>query len=51
MIEEPKKDSVIRCRIEKSIHEEFKGICKAHAINPSELIRQWIIAYIEKQHK
>lgn len=41
------KNSVIRCRIEKDIHQEFKEVCKRGAFNPSELLRQWIIKFIK----
>mgnify|MGYP000986360111 CR=1 FL=1 len=40
------KGRVIRCRLEKTLHDEFKEICKDKAINASGLLRQWIQAFV-----
>lgn len=48
---ETKKDSVIRCRLEKALHNEFQDICKSKAINISELMRQWIEAFVVSNRK
>ena len=45
------KDSVIRCRLEKSLHNEFQEICKSKAINISELMRQWIETFVINNKK
>ena len=45
------KDSVIRCRLEKSLHNEFQEICKSKAINISELMRQWIETFVLNNKK
>ena len=42
------KESVIRFRIEKDIHDRFKTICTDKAINASELFRQLLEKWISK---
>ena len=45
------KNSVIRCRLEKELHENFMSLCKDKAINASELMRQWILAFVQNNTK
>ena len=44
------KEVRINVRLEKEKRDLFNKICKAKAINNSELIRQWIDKFID-QHK
>lgn len=45
------KNSVIRCRLDKELHENFMSLCKEKAINASELMRQWIFAFVQNNTK
>lgn len=48
---EEMKDSVIRCRLERSLHDEFKALCKDKALNASELLRKWIQNFVWENKK
>lgn len=41
----------LNVRIQKDVYSTFKELCADNAINPSALIRKWIIAYIEENKK
>ena len=45
------KATYIRIRISKEIKEQFQQLTKEKAINQSELIRQLIINWINRQQK
>lgn len=36
------KNDVVRLRLSKEVKTEFQAICKKKAVNPSELLRQFI---------
>lgn len=42
------KEKYIHMRIDENTKKQFDTICKMKAINGSELVRQWIRKYIEK---
>lgn len=42
------KEVRLNVRLEKEKRDIFQGICKAKAVNASELMRQWVDEYIEK---
>jgi metal-responsive CopG/Arc/MetJ family transcriptional regulator len=42
------KTSYIHIRIQKELKDQFDELCKDNAINQSELIRKWIVEYIQK---
>jgi ribbon-helix-helix protein, copG family len=42
------KETVIQFRLEKSLKKEFNELAKKKAINTSELLRQFIVSWIEK---
>lgn len=42
-----KQRITIQIRLEKELKDQFQAICKAKAINSSELIRQLITKWIE----
>lgn len=43
------KNDVIRLRLSKEVKTEFQAICKKKAVNPSELLRQFIIQWTYEQ--
>lgn len=45
------KEVRLNVRLEKEKRDIFQGICKAKAVNASELMRQWVDEYIEKSKK
>lgn len=42
------KETYIQFRLEKSLKKEFNELAKKKAINTSELLRQFIVSWIEK---
>lgn len=38
----------LQIRVEKDDRDKFRDLCKKKAVNPSELIRQWIDNYIKQ---
>lgn len=46
---ETTKETVIRLRVTKELKERFQAICKAKAINSSELLRQMITQWCYEQ--
>lgn len=46
-----KKTDIIRLRVSKEIKEQYSRICKEKAINSSELLRQFILRWIEENKK
>ena len=49
-VQEKEKDDSIRIRIPSSLKAEFKDVCKRKAINSSELLRQFIVEWLQ-MHK
>lgn len=45
------KDAVIRIRLSQQLKDTYQQCCKQKAINPSELLRQLIIQWVEQQQK
>ena len=43
------KDTVIRARLPQRLKDDFQALCKAKAINSSELLRQLITQWISEQ--
>ena len=43
------KNDVIRLRLSKEVKTEFQAICKKKAVNPSELLRQFITQWTYEQ--
>ena len=47
MVNNYSKEARIGLRLDKSLHDEFSKYCKQNAINSSELIRHWILRFVE----
>lgn len=43
------KDVFLQIRVARELRERFKSICKAKAINPSELVRQMVTQWCYEQ--
>lgn len=44
---EVQKNAEIKIRLPKEEKEQFFNVCKSKAVNPSELLRQFITGYIK----
>lgn len=48
---EVQKNAEIKIRLSKEEKEQFFEVCKGKAVNPSELIRQFIASYTKENKK
>lgn len=46
-----KKTDIIRLRVSKEMKEQYNQLCKEKAINSSELLRQFIVRWLEENKK
>ena len=44
------KTAIIKLRVSQELKDDFQQLCKAKAINSSELLRQLITQWIQEQH-
>lgn len=45
------KSAKLTVRIEPELRDKFNDVCESTKINASELIRQWILEFLENKKK